>query len=93
MIPYFCIIGSKNGVFGKASARYPVKNGETVVLDLPETALSVIAGAHTSSGDVYSEPLKMPAGKGHVEITVVTGYSIKKGISIELIPLYGAVEF
>lgn len=93
MIPYYCIIGSKDGVFGRASARYPVKNGETVVLDLPETALSIIAEAHTSSGDVYSEPLKMPAGKGHVEVTVTTEYSVKKGISIKLTPLYGAVEF
>lgn len=93
MIPYYCIIGSKDGVFGEASARYPIKNGETVTIDLPETALSIIAGAHTSSGDVFSEPLKLPAGKGHIELNIVTKYSIKNGSSIELTSVYGAVEF
>lgn len=93
MIPYHCIIGSKDGVFGKASARYLIKNGETVTIDLPETELSVIAGAHTSGGDVFSNPLKLPAGKGHIELSIVTRYSLKKGSSIELISVYGAVEF
>lgn len=93
LIPYNCIIGSKSGVFGKASARYPIKNGETIVIDLPETALSIIVEAHTSDGDVYSKPLKLPAGKGHIEMTIVTGYSIKNGSSIELTSVYGAAEF
>lgn len=93
LIPYYCIIGSKNGVFGKASARYPVKNGETVVIDVPETALSMIVEAKTSDGEVYSEPLKLPAGKGHIEVTIVTEYSLKNGSSLKLISVYGADEF
>lgn len=93
MIPYYCIIGNKNGVFGKASARYPIKNGETVDIDLPETALSIIALAHTAGGEVFSNPLKLPAGNGHIELSIVTRYSLKKGRTIELTSVYGAVEF
>lgn len=93
LIPHYCIIGSKDGVFGKASAHYLIKNGETLTIDVPETSLSIIAVARIVGGDVYSEPLKLPAGKGHIELDLVTRYSLKKGYLLELTSLYGAVGF
>ena len=84
LIPYSVLVDVGGKTPGGSLAAHPIRNGETIVLDVPKEACTVRVQAQTSTGPAGSPDFVVPAGEQDAALTLETKYNWIKGSSFVL---------
>lgn len=84
LIPYFCIVGIGKTEVDDSDVQYPIRNGETIEIEVGNQPFCIVVVADTSTGLAFTEPIFFAAGEEHIAAELITHYSWTKGSSYEL---------
>ena len=84
IIPYYCIIGEDKEFVDANDTQYPIKNGETISIDVDDRKFCIVIASNTSTGVVVMPPFICNGGTNDVSLELITKYHLLKGSRYEL---------
>ena len=85
IIPYYFIIGENKESVDANDTQYPIKNGETISIDVDDRKFCIVIASNTSTGAVVMPPIICDGGTNDLSFELITKYLLLKGSRYELL--------